>query len=85
MKKVLLIGYPFPLRRGGSPRLLGIAKYLPEYGWQPVILSAPLDNKADNQFTIVETGYQDALGLLGKLFKINVNEDPRKQIRTGWE
>jgi glycosyltransferase involved in cell wall biosynthesis len=62
--------------------LLGIAKYLPEFGWQPVILSAPLDEKADNRFTIIETGYRDALGFWGKLFKINPNEDPRKQIKN---
>ncbi len=62
--------------------MLGIAKYLPEFGWQPVILSAPLDEKSPNQFTIIETGYRDALGFPGKLFKIKPNEDPRKQIRN---
>ena len=39
MKKVLLIGYPFPLRQVGSPRVLGLAKYLPEFGWQPLVVT----------------------------------------------
>lgn len=82
MKKVLLIGYPFPLRQGGSPRLLGLAKYLREFGWESIILTAPLDQKSDGQFTIVATGYQDALGIWGKLFKINRQGDARKQIRN---
>jgi len=81
MKNVLLIGYPFPLRRGGSPRLLGLAKYLPEFGWQPVILTAPLDEKADPRFRIIETDYHDALGFLARLLKLNPEEDARKQVK----
>jgi glycosyltransferase involved in cell wall biosynthesis len=81
MKTVLLIGYPFPLRPGGSPRLLGLAKYLPEFGWQPVILTAPLDEKADPRYRIIETDYRDALGFLGKMLKLNPEEDARKQVK----
>jgi glycosyltransferase involved in cell wall biosynthesis len=81
MKKVLLIGYPFPLRHGGSPRLLGLAKYLPEFGWEPIILTAPLDEKPDPRFRIVETDYHDALGFLARLLKLNPEDDVRKQIK----
>ena len=82
MKKVLLIGYPFPLRRGGSPRLLGLAKYLPEFGWQPIILTAPLSEKSDNRYNIVETGYREAAGFWRKLFRLNPEKDLRKQIKS---
>jgi glycosyltransferase involved in cell wall biosynthesis len=82
VKKVLLVGYPFPLRWLGSPRLLGMAKYLPEFGWEPIILSAPLEGKADPRFRIVETGYREALGIWGKVFKLTSQEDIRKQIRN---
>lgn len=81
MKQVLLIGYPFPLRKGGSPRLLGLAKYLPEYGWQPIILTAPLDEKTDHPFRIVETGYRDPIRFWRRLLKLNTDEDIRKQIK----
>src|SRR3972149_1131692 len=82
MKKVLIIGYPFPLRHGGSPRLLGLAKYLPEFGWQPIILTAPLSSKADGKVTIVETGYRETLGFWKRrVFKLNANQDDRAQLK----
>lgn len=83
MRKVLLIGYPFPLRQGGSPRLLGLAKYLPEFGWQPIILTAPLAQKADpcQPYRIVETGYRNALGFWISLFRLNPGEDLRRQVK----
>ena len=40
MKKVLIIAYDFPpARTSGVYRPLRFARYLPEYGWQPVILT----------------------------------------------
>ena len=81
MKKVLLIGYPFPLRQGGSPRLLGLAKYLPEFGWQPIILTAPLDKKPDPAYQIIETDYRNALGFWINLFRFNPDEDLRRQVK----
>jgi glycosyltransferase involved in cell wall biosynthesis len=40
MKKVLIITYYWPPAGGpGVQRVLKFAKYLPEYGWQPVILT----------------------------------------------
>src|SRR3990172_12951261 len=81
MKKVLLIGYPFPLRQGGSPRLLGLAKYLPEFGWQPIILTARLDRRPDDKLRIVETESRETLGFWKKAFKINPNQDERTQLK----
>ena len=40
MKKVLLITYYWPPAGGaGVQRVLKFAKYLPQFGWQPVILT----------------------------------------------
>jgi glycosyltransferase involved in cell wall biosynthesis len=40
MRKVLMIAYTFPPRGGsGVQRTLKFAKYLPQFGWQPVILT----------------------------------------------
>jgi len=33
-----------------SPRIPGLAKYLPEFGWQPIILTAPLGEDPDSRF-----------------------------------
>ena len=81
MKKVLVIGYPFPLRRGGSPRLLGLAKYLPEFGWQPIILSAPLDMKPGPGFRVIETPYRDNLRFWKRRLRLSEDEDVRIQIK----
>lgn len=81
MKKVLLIGYPFPLRQGGSPRLLGLAKYLPEFSWQSIILTAPLDEKPGPTYRIVETDYRNALSFWIGLLRLNPDEDLRKQVK----
>lgn len=40
MKKVLIIAYDFPpTHTGGVYRPVKFAKYLPEFGWQPIILT----------------------------------------------
>ena len=79
MKKVLLIGYPFPYRHGGSPRLVGLAKYLPEFGWEPDILTPPLDEKPGPELKIIETGYSRPLW--EKILKISPGEDARKRMK----
>lgn len=33
-----------------SPRIPGLAKYLPEFGWQPIILTVPLGKDPDSRF-----------------------------------
>jgi hypothetical protein len=61
MNKVLIITYHFPPRPTvGSLRPLGLAKYLPEFGWKTVILTAALPSRPDLQFEVVETPRRDS-------------------------
>ena len=77
MKKVLIIAH-----LGHAPsRISGLAKYLPEFGWQPIILTAPVGKKPDSQFRVIETGYHDVLGLWKKIFRFNPTEDVRRQVK----
>lgn len=46
MKKVLIIANLFY----ASPRIPGLAKYLPEFGWEPIILTVPLGEDPDSCF-----------------------------------
>jgi len=46
VKKVLIIANLFY----ASPRIPGLAKYLPEFGWQPIILTIPLGDDPDSRF-----------------------------------
>ncbi|MFC1927483.1 glycosyltransferase [Chloroflexota bacterium] len=78
MNKVLIITYHFPPRPTvASLRPLGLARYLPEFGWQAVILTAALPGKPDPQFEVVETQRRDSTVLrLGKrLFKLDTEQN----------
>lgn len=77
MNKVLIITYHFPPRPTvASLRPLGLAKYLPEFGWQAVILTAALPGRPDPQFEVVETPRRDslALGWGKRLFKLDTEQ-----------
>ena len=82
MRKVLIIAYFWPYR-GGSGRVIGLAKYLPEFGWQPTILTAPLDKKPDPQFRVIETPYRDVLflGLWKRLFGCSQKEGIKGHLK----
>jgi glycosyltransferase involved in cell wall biosynthesis len=80
MKKVLIVAY-FPPHPQASPRILGLAKYLPEFGWQPIILTAPVGDNLDSQFGVIETGYRDVLGVWKRLFNFNQDEDLRREVK----
>jgi len=42
-KKVLIVSYAFsPVNAIGAVRISKLAKYLPEFGWQPVVLTADI-------------------------------------------
>jgi len=45
VKKVLIITNLFR----ASPRILGLTKYIPEFGWQPIILTTPIGENPDSQ------------------------------------
>jgi len=48
MKKVLIIAHFFL----ASARIPGLAKYLPEFGWQPIILTKPIGEEPSSRFVL---------------------------------
>ena len=57
-KKVLLISYYFNQKEIiGSIRSRGLAKYLPNFGWEPTILTIKTNNNSELEFNILETDY----------------------------
>ena len=78
MKKVLIIAH----LRHASPRIPGLAKYLYEFGWQPIILTAPVSEKPDLLCRVIETGSHDSLGFLKRLFRLDPSEDLRREVKT---
>jgi len=76
MKRVMIITYYFPPHpQVGSLRPYGLAKYLPYFGWEPIILTVRLPYNIINNVRIIETDYpgdvtdllKDKLGLKAKV------------------
>ncbi|MBI2938162.1 MAG: glycosyltransferase [Thaumarchaeota archaeon] len=75
MRKVLIVTH---LVRA-SPRIAGLAKYLPEFGWEPIVLTAPLDmghglgySNRDTpapKYRIVQIPYADSVSRLTGFLK----------------
>jgi len=80
VKKVLIITCWYPPQLYPSFRIVGLAKYLPEFGWQPVILTSSLGRKLSPQFRVIETPYRDVLGFWKRLLGFSPNEDMRRQV-----
>src|SRR4030042_781713 len=77
-KKVLIIS------SYSGTRIPGLLKYLPESGWQPVLLT--MLGKDVHQpppgLKIIRTPYRDALSFWKKLFKINAGKNLRTEIKN---
>lgn len=81
MKKVLIIAYYFPPRPYiGSQRPYRLAKYLREFGWQPIILTAQLPSKPPEGITVIETPYKDVVDLYKKKLGFNSEEGFHQQL-----
>jgi glycosyltransferase involved in cell wall biosynthesis len=79
IKKVLIIGSIWPYHRGAA-RLPGLAKYLAEFGWEPVVLTQPLPDNADLGFQVVEAPYRDISSSILQRFGFNPKQSIKKQV-----
>lgn len=81
-KRMLMITYYFPPRPGvASLRLRGLAKYLPDYGWEPVILTAALPGDPEHRFKVVQTSYPgDATALWKRKMGLASNKGLQEQL-----
>ena len=88
MKKVLIIASLFH----ASPRIPGLAKYLPEFGWQPVILTIPLGENPSSRFCgppddfkntnrVIEADCPPVLAFWRRVFNLNQSEDIGFQVK----
>ncbi len=70
MKKVLIVGFLWPYI-GGSKRVIGLAKHLSEFGWEPYILTAPLKEIPPDHLKVIQTGYRGILGIGARLLGLD--------------
>jgi len=81
LKNVLIITYYFPpMPEIGGIRLYGLAKYLPECGWNPIILTPVLPGEPDSQSRVVQTPYDDVTMKWKKRFGLNPKETLNNQF-----
>ena len=81
MKRVLIITYYFPPRPAvGGLRPLGLAKYLPEFGWEAVILTARLPGRPATEFQVIQTDYKASLAFLKGFLGLDSEQNLMTQI-----
>jgi glycosyltransferase involved in cell wall biosynthesis len=70
MRKLLMISYFYPpVNKIGAQRSLGFSKYLPEFGWQPIVLSrnwAGHREPVPDGVKVISTPYRDKHSLFRK-------------------
>ncbi|MGC9516137.1 MAG: glycosyltransferase [Methanomicrobiales archaeon] len=82
MKNVLIIAYYYHEKENiGSVRLRGLAKYLPKYGWNPVIIT-PQSKDNDDNSSVIEVDYQDLMTSWKKMLGFNTQTTVKDQLQT---
>ena len=82
MRRVLLISYSYPPRPEiGSVRLGGLAKHLPEFGWEPIVLTPRLPDGPRPPARVIQTGYRDVLGDWKARLGLNASRGLHEQLK----
>ena len=78
-KKVLVITYSFPPKPNvASVRMRGLAKYLPQFGWDPTFLTIDLPGEPEAGFRVIQTS--DPLDVMEQL-KRGLGLNPKKGLQ----
>lgn len=81
MKKALIITYVFKNREDiGSVRLHGLANYLPDYGWEPIILTTKVKTNDKFAFRVIETPFEDIYTKWKKMLGLSPNHTVKEQL-----
>jgi hypothetical protein len=81
MKKVLIISFYFPpLQNIGARRPFGLAKYLPRFGWEPIVLTIKLPGKPPDGIRVIETDYKDVLSEWKSRLRFNAQKGLHEQV-----
>jgi len=76
MRKALIITNLFH----ASPRIPGLAKYLPEFGWQSIIITGTLPEISSKKFEVIQTPFPNIFALWKKRLHLNPNRRFQEQI-----
>ncbi len=79
MKTVLIIASFWPYRQGS--RRNAMIRYLPEFGWNPIILTPKLESKPAASFQVEETPFTSVLGPFGKILHLDSDSKASNQFK----
>lgn len=86
MKNVLIVTYYFPPSNAvGGLRPYGLAKYLPDFGWNPIVLTPYLSRETDLNCRIIQTPYEDVTEIWKKRMGLNPKKDLNEQFNASSE
>jgi len=86
MKNILIITYYFPPNSEiGGIRPYGLAKYLTEFGWKPIILTTTLPGKPDSSLEIIQVPSIDVVAQWKKRFYLNPDQSLNAQFNLSSE
>jgi glycosyltransferase involved in cell wall biosynthesis len=78
MRRVLLVTFVFPPSPYiGAVRPGGLAKYLPNFGWEPIVLTSRVPNGNRPSVRVIETDYEDVIASL----KQRIGLDPKRGLQ----
>ena len=81
MHKALLVAYAYPPSPLiGALRPAGLAKYLPEFGWEVVVVTAKLPGHIRSADGVIETDFQDKLTNWKRKFGFDPAQGLHQQI-----
>ena len=81
-RNVLIIGFLHPYTRpGGSFRVLPLARYLPEFRWNPIVLTPQLLEEVNLPFRVVETEYQDVFRFWQRMLHLDEKQTYKRQLQ----
>jgi glycosyltransferase involved in cell wall biosynthesis len=76
MRRLLLITFFFPPSlKVGAVRAGGLAKHLPKFGWEPIVLTPSLPERSQPQVRLIETGHRDVVADLRK--RLGFHQKPK--------
>ena len=77
--RALVVG-PIWQYHGGGARLHGLAKYLPEYGWEPVVLTQPLPSDVRLPYRVETVGGDIGSAQLARGLRLEGEGGPRRTL-----
>ena len=84
MDKVLIVSHFFAqCRHFRSTRINGLARYLPEQGWNPVVLTSDVAKDVTGDFQTVEVRYEDYLRRWKEKLGLKADQPLKEQVEEG--